>query len=149
VDALPPGALARMGSIRFCPGSTIQSIAFSPDRTTLASGTQDGTVWLWEIATGKEILVLRPGQTAVESVAFSPDGKLLACRDHNSGISLWDAATGKSVRRFGVAPTRYPASATGSMSWGFRLAFSPDGKTLAAASGDPHRRRQRHPTLGR
>jgi RNA polymerase sigma factor (sigma-70 family) len=133
---LPPGALARMGSVRFCPGSTIQSVAFSPNSTTLASGNQDGTVWLWEVAAGKDLLVLRPGQTPVESVAFSPDGKLLACRDQNRGISLRDVSTGQLVRCLGVATARFPASSNGSSSWAFRIAFSPDGKTLAAASGD-------------
>src|SRR5262249_3687790 len=46
------------------------------------------------------------------------------------------AATGKLVTRFGVAPVKWPPSLTGSYTWGFRIAFSPDGKTVAAASGD-------------
>src|SRR5262249_38550306 len=73
-EPLPPGALARMGSVRFCPGSTVQSVAFSPDRRTLASGNNDGTVSLWEVTTGREVRRLRPGQTPVMSVSFSPDG---------------------------------------------------------------------------
>ncbi len=125
-----------MGSVRFCPGSTVQSVAFSPDRRTLASGNTDGTVWLWEIASGKHIRILRESQTWVVAVAFSPDGNLLACRGENSGIGLWQVATGKQIRRFGMGPLKIPLSRTGSDTWAFRVAFSPDGKTLAAASGD-------------
>jgi RNA polymerase sigma factor (sigma-70 family) len=135
-DPLPPGALARMGSERFCPGSTVQSVAFSPDRKTLASGNTDGTVWLWEAATGKKIRILRESQVWVVSVAFSPDGTLLACRGEGNGVGLWQVSTGKLVRRFAQGPSKTPASRSGSDTWAFRLAFSSDGKTLAAASGD-------------
>jgi RNA polymerase sigma factor (sigma-70 family) len=135
-EMLPPGALARMGTLRFCSGHTLQSVAFSPDRKTLASGTKDGTVWLWEAATGKEIRRITESHTFVDSVAYSPDGKLLACRSHNNGIGLWDVVSGKEVRRLAGSNAQYPASFTGPMACGFRIAFSPDGKTLAAASGD-------------
>jgi RNA polymerase sigma factor (sigma-70 family) len=135
-DPLPPGALARMGSVRFCPGCTVQSVAFSSDRKTLASGNTDGTVWLWEAATGKQIRILRQSQNWVVAVAFSPDGNILACREQHSGIGLWQPSTGRQIRRCGMEPSKTPPSRTGSDTWAFRLAFSPDGKTLAAGSGD-------------
>jgi RNA polymerase sigma factor (sigma-70 family) len=135
-EPLPPGAVARMGSGRFCPGTTVESVAFSPDRKTLATGNAYGTVSLWEIATGKEIRQLRLRNGHVMTVAFSPGGSLLAARAYDSDIYLWEAATGKLVRRIAVPPARFPAGWSGSTTWAFRIAFSPDGKVLAAAPGD-------------
>jgi RNA polymerase sigma factor (sigma-70 family) len=143
-DPLPPGAVARLGSLRFSPGDTVQAVAFSPDRRTLASGNGDQTVRLWEVDTGKEIRVFRGHTSTVLSVAFSPDGKLLASRSggvtySDNSIRLWDVATGKEVRRFGAvqeAPWTGSRSYSGSASWAFWIAFSPDGKTLASGAGD-------------
>src|SRR5262249_12522587 len=52
-DPLPPGALARMGTVRYRPGSQEFCLALSPDGKTLVTG-EDGVVRFWELATGKE-----------------------------------------------------------------------------------------------
>jgi RNA polymerase sigma factor (sigma-70 family) len=135
-EPLPAGAVARMGSVRFCSGTTVHSVAFSPDRKTLASGNAHGTVSVWEVATGKEIRVLQGRQGAVVSAAFSSDGKLLAARCMDGDIFLWETSTWKQARRIDAPPATFPPSHTGSTAWAFRIAFSPDGKSLAAAAGD-------------
>jgi RNA polymerase sigma factor (sigma-70 family) len=142
-DPLPPGAVARLGSVRFWSGSTVGAVAFSPDRQTLASGNGDHTVGLWDLRSGQPIRVLRGHQNAVLAVAFSPDGRLLASRSGglvfgDNSIRLWDVRTGKEVRRFGSTPDEAGLgnpSYSGSMSWAFWIAFSPDGKTLASGAG--------------
>src|SRR5271156_1780720 len=54
------------------------SVAYSPDSKTLASGSQDKTIKLWDVATGKELATLKGNMESVKSVAYSPDGKTLA-----------------------------------------------------------------------
>ena len=50
----------------------VQSIAFSPDGGTLASGSSDDTIKLWDVATGRELRTLQGHTGWVYSVAFSP-----------------------------------------------------------------------------
>jgi len=113
------------------------SVAFSPDGKILASGLQDNTIRLWDVATGQPIGQPLDGGAyyAVYSVAFSPDGKILASGscgeyDEESGecalgeIRLWDVATGQLIGQPLIAHTVAAYS----------VAFSPDGKILASGS---------------
>src|SRR6266542_4027348 len=101
----------------------VYSVAFSPDGKTLASGSGDNTIRLWDVGAGRLIRSLAGHGGAVRSVAFSPDGKMIASASEDKTIKLWQVSTGKYIRLFN--------GHTGSV---YSVAFSPDGKTLASSS---------------
>ena len=70
----------------------------SPYGTTLASGSYDMTIKLWNANTGECLRTLEGHGTLVETVAFSPDGTTLASGSHDATIKLWNANTGEYLR---------------------------------------------------
>jgi WD40 repeat protein len=129
-DPLPPGAVARLGTIRLHHHDWIRALAVSPDGTMAASASHNlnrspnQAIRLWDIASGKEIRQLPCPETTPLTVVFAPKGNVLASVEQSvtlpptSTARLWDLPTAKPVQ-----------------AWpGIRDAgFSPDGKYIALA----------------
>ncbi|MHB8897805.1 MAG: HEAT repeat domain-containing protein [Thermoguttaceae bacterium] len=107
----------------------VKAVAFSPDGKTLASGSWDGTVKLWNPIAGTSVATLPGHESAISCVAFSPDGKILATAGPwESTLKFWDLVTREKMP--------LEAKEDGS-SYGINaMAFSPDGKTVAVSCSD-------------
>ena len=103
----------------------VNSVAFSPDGRTIASGgSWDDTIRLWDAVSGAHKRTLTGHTDDVLSVAFSPDGRTIASGSYDDTIRLWDAVSGAHKRTL-----------TGHTDDVLSVAFSPDGRTIASGVG--------------
>ncbi len=136
VEVAPPAA--SVGPPRTLSGHSqvVEAVTFSPDGLTALTGSWDGSVKLWDLATGKELRTFK-GRYDVYSVAFSPDGRtmLMGTSEKASGswrgiIKLWDVATGEEIKTFrGHTGDAWAGTV-------YSVAFSPDGRTALSGSDD-------------
>ncbi|GFF78041.1 vegetative incompatibility protein HET-E-1 [Aspergillus lentulus] len=105
--------------------STPESLAFSATGDRLASGLDDGTIEIWDTATGDCMQTLQGHDRMVISVAFSRNGNLLASGSSNHIIKIWDTASGDCVQIF--------QDHTGPVT---SLSFSATSEQLASGSSD-------------
>jgi len=64
------------------------------------SGSDDGTVRLWDVETGRTLRVLEGHTATVTSVAWSADQRLALSGSDDDTVRLWDVETGRSLRVF-------------------------------------------------
>jgi WD40 repeat protein len=105
----------------------IYSLDFARDGRTIASGSGDRTVRLWDIEAGQNILILSI-EDGVTTVAISPDTKYVAAGSLDKSVRVWDAANGYLVERL-EGPDGHKDSV-------YSVAFAPNGKDLVSGSLD-------------
>jgi WD40 repeat protein len=101
----------------------VTSVAYSPDGRCLASGSDDRTIGLWEVNTGKRRATLTGHSYSVSSVTYSPDGRCLASGSHDTTLGLWEVNTGKRLTTLtghNVIPFKETYSKRSSFLCGFR-----------------------------
>ncbi|GAX43656.1 serine/threonine protein kinase with WD-40 repeats [Tolypothrix sp. NIES-4075] len=103
----------------------VRAVAISPDGETLASGSNDNSIKLWNLATGQIIRTLQWHSDWVCSLAISPDGITLASGSADNNIKLWNLATGWEMSNLDKHSNSVRS-----------VAISPDGVILASGSGD-------------
>jgi WD40 repeat protein len=112
-----------------------ESVGFSPDGTLLATGADDGTVRLYDVAdpaNPRRLVTVRDSGNQVYTVAFAPDGKTVAAASTDNKVRLWRVTGSGSGSGLTLA-----GSPIGDMAnYAIGLAFSPDSKTLAVGSAD-------------
>jgi WD40 repeat protein len=145
-DPMPPGARARLGTVRFRHSASIGCLAYSGDGKLLAVGGADNKVRLFDAKTGTTVRLFDAHQNStfvmpakpsladfgaptsapgpITALAFSDDSKLLATGAWDDFIRLWDVETGKQVRRIDAHRSQVSG-----------LVFSRDGKVLASRGG--------------
>ncbi len=127
------GAVTRSGRLilwqsegaRICDiqtdGLGFDSLTFSPDGETIATGDQDGRVTLWSFQ-GEQKLTWKGHRRSVAALAFSPDGNLLLSGGWEGGVALRQTHTGEELAFLLTKDAHVHAAA-----------FAPDGRSIAVA----------------
>src|SRR5262249_33544958 len=119
------------------------AVAFSPDGRRLATGSLEGLITVWDVATWRVLRTLTGHTSGVSSVAFSPDGTRLASSSLGGVIKVWDwdrdpvfPAAARTPPAFFSLSGLEPLTLKGHTASVYQVAFSPDGMQLASAGGD-------------
>lgn len=112
-------------------GAPLNSASFNPADTKLVTAGSDGTARIWNIATGRQLKVLREGDqganftqdgNAINSASFSPNGDDILTASNDGTARIWNAGTGRLLRTFDTGFPTYSA------------AFGPGGADIMTAT---------------
>ena len=113
-------AVVQMGHSR-----SITCVAFSPNGRLAVSGSDDSTLKLWEVFTGREVRTFKGIRANVTAVAFSPDGSLVFSGHNDGTLAFWEISTGQKIRTI-----------KGHATWIHSVAFAPHSRLALSGSDD-------------
>jgi WD40 repeat protein len=103
----------------------VRSVAYSPDGRYVATGSDDGTVKVWESSSGRRVADCTGHTNWVTSVAYSPDGRYMASGSRDGTLKVWESSSGRLV-----------ADCAGHTHRVTSVAYSPDGRYVVSGSSD-------------
>jgi len=115
----------------------VQSVAILPDGRRAVTGSWDGSLWLWELETGKELRRFQGHTGIVMSAAITPDGRRVLTASYDNTLRLWDIEAGAELYRFEGHTAKVHTAA-----------LSPDGRYALSGSDDGTMRLWELPTAG-
>ena len=115
-------------------GQTVTAVAVSPDGRLIASAAADGSVRLWNAASGGPVHTLAGHADSAYAVAFSPDSKRLASTGEDRQVKIWNVATGEEL--FSL---RGPDDDVRSFRPVLSVAFDPLGRWIVSSYSDSTR----------
>ena len=107
------------------PPVTVNSVAWSPDGTQVASGGADGKLAIWSVTSGSLALTLNTDFTIVNTLAWSPNGRFLAAVGDKNELEIWNGTDEGAYATYKIASSGITA-----------LSWSPDNEHIALAGGD-------------
>ncbi len=124
---LPPGVAIIKTPLLVLKGHTaaVNTVAWSPDGTKVATTSDDFTAQIWDAATGASLLTYRNHTDKVWDIAWSPDGKRILTASRDMTAQIWDPTNGQ-------LQTTFSGHEKGVLS----AAWSPDGTKIATGSVD-------------
>lgn len=106
-------------------GDFVQSVAFSPDGTTVAGGDRIGMLRTFRVADGAPLLPIQAHNDYINALRYSPDGTRIATGSADHTVKLWDSTNGSPM-----------GTLTGHANGVSSIAFSPNGAWLASGAAD-------------
>ncbi|WP_437948078.1 PQQ-binding-like beta-propeller repeat protein [Sorangium sp. So ce296] len=103
----------------------VNACAISPDGQHIVSGSDDTTLKVWDLETGKLLSTLQGHSSWVNACALSPDGQRIVSASSDRTLKIWDLATGRLL-----------STLQGHSDWVRACALSPDGQRIVSASDD-------------
>lgn len=111
----------------------VNSVAFHPDGTILASSAGNGTIVFWDVNSGDQIRLIEAHSGEIPKIEFSPDGTQLISASADQTVVLWDTETGEQIRQFVASDNDEGLSHDSSAN---DVTFSPDGSMVLSSSWD-------------